>query len=120
MIALWVFIGGGLGSLSRYGVSVGLQNFKFQNFPTATLVANLISCIIIGLAVGLFADKLQSTELKAFLVIGFCGGFSTFSTFSNESIELLKSGNYVVAFANILISLIMCFAVIYLLGMLKK
>lgn len=120
MIALWVFIGGGLGSLARYGLSVGLQNYKPSNFPTATLLANLLSCIIIALAVGVFADKIQSSELKAFIVIGFCGGFSTFSTFSNESIELIKSGNYAVAVANVLLSLALCFAVIYFLGMLKK
>jgi CrcB protein len=120
MIALWVFIGGGLGSLARFGLSIVLQNYKPQNFPVATLMANLISCIIIALAVGLFAEKIQSSELKAFIVMGFCGGFSTFSTFSNESIELVKSGNYAIAIANVLISIILCFAVIFYLGMIKK
>ena len=120
MIALWVFIGGGLGSLARYGLSVGLQHYKPSNFPIATLLANLLSCIIIALAVGLLAGKIQSSELKAFIVIGFCGGFSTFSTFSNESIELIKSGNYGIAIANVILSLVLCFAVIYFLGMLKK
>ena len=120
MIALWVFIGGGLGSLARFGLSVGLQNYKPQNFPTATLVANLLSCIIIALAVGVFAEKIQSSELKAFIVMGFCGGFSTFSTFSNESVELIKSGNYTIAIANIILSLVLCFAVIYFLGAVKK
>jgi CrcB protein len=120
MLALMVFLGGGLGSLARYGLSMGLQSYKPSNFPMATLAANVLSCLILGLAVGYFADKINSSELKAFIVIGFCGGFSTFSTFSNESLELLKSGNYIVAVLNVLISIILCFAILFALGFLKK
>lgn len=120
MNALLVFLGGGLGSLARYGLSVGIANYKPTNFPLATFTANLLSCIIIGITVGFFSQKLAMTELKSFLVIGFCGGFSTFSTFSNETLTLFKEGNYPWAMANILLSLTLCIGVIYWLTLARK
>lgn len=120
MTALWVFIGGGLGSLARYGVSLGLENYKPSNFPVATLAANILSCILIGFVAYVFSSKFQSDELKALIMIGFCGGFSTFSTFSNETFQLMKNGNLTIAILNILISVVLCLAVLYFFSLSKK
>lgn len=113
---LLVFTGGGLGSILRYSIGEFVKaNFKFI-FPIATLCSNFISCIILSIFIIIFNEKIISTSnLKVFLLIGFCGGLSTFSTFSFETIELMKAGNFTIAIFNILISLTACLATIYFL-----
>jgi len=113
----FVFLGGGLGSMARFGVSLIIQNIGKPIFPIATLIANLLSCLVLGLAVGVWSKQLlQFPYLYVMLVVGFCGGFSTFSTFSLESLALLKSGNYLFLSLNIFISIALCLAVLWALG----
>jgi CrcB protein len=113
---LLVFLGGGLGSVTRYGISEIVRNNFRSSFPVATLFSNIISCIILALAVGVYSEKIGTTStLRIFIVVGFCGGFSTFSSFSYETVELMRSGNIVIAVTNILISVIVCIGLIYFL-----
>jgi len=113
---LMIFVGGGLGSLARYGISVFVKsNFQFV-FPLATLLSNIISCVVLAIVVGIFSEKvLTNNSLAALIVIGFCGGFSTFSTFSFETVELFRNGNNSFAIANILISITACLGIIFFL-----
>ncbi len=113
---LLIFIGGGLGSISRFGIGAFVQsNFK-SVFPIATLCSNILSCLILAVSVALFSEKfITSPSLRMFVLIGFCGGFSTFSTFSYETVELMRSGNLMIAIANIFISVTVCTALIYFL-----
>lgn len=93
----WLLIigsGGFLGTISRYLLSRFVQNHVLSSFPFGTMTVNLVGCFLIGLLFGL-ADRgnVMNDELRLFLTVGFCGGFTTFSTFANENIALLRDGN---------------------------
>lgn len=88
---LIVFFGGGVGSIIRYVISQTFAHPKYS-FPWPTLVANFLGCLIIGILLGLaIRNDSARSELYLFAVVGFCGGLTTFSTFSAESLHLIKS-----------------------------
>ena len=113
MTYLWVFIGGGLGSVARFGVSKGAASFYAGNFPLGTFISNMLACAILAFVMVFVLPKQNdATWLQPLLLVGFCGGFSTFSTFSNETAQLLETGNTGVAIANIAISVVVGVALI--------
>ena len=115
-IAGLIFIGGGLGSLSRYGVGKIALSFYDGKFPIGTLLANTLACLVLGITLYIFKDRLAESEwIKYLLVIGFCGGFSTFSTFSMETVKLMQDGLVLYAILNILVSIILGIGILYLL-----
>jgi CrcB protein len=109
---LLIFLGGGLGSLARFGISMGVKQFPATTFPIATLLTNVLSCLVIGIALFFFASKLQDKNLYLFIVIGFCGGFSTFSTFSLETLELFRRGHVMIGAANVVVSVTLCILIL--------
>lgn len=112
MTWLAVFIGGGLGSLLRYALSVFIRQLELSTFPLATLSANILSCLLLGWLVFKLPFSSNPTVV-AFLVIGFCGGFSTFSTFSLETLQLMRSGQMAWAVANVLVSISSCLTILF-------
>jgi len=114
---IFIFIGGGLGSVLRYGVNIFFASGKLAALPLATLTANSISSFILGFVLSIATDKIPITDpVKLMLTVGFCGGFSTFSTFTLENYQLLKDGNLLGLTLNIGLSLIICLIFI-ILGM---
>jgi CrcB protein len=108
---LLVFIGGGIGSILRYGVGKVFSK-SFTQFPIATLISNLTACLIFALVIYYGSREIKSEWLTPFLIVGLCGGFSTFSTFSFENFQLYNHGNYGLLLLNIFISIIpgiLCF-----------
>lgn len=92
---LLIGTGGFLGSIARFLASRIMQNNFPTTFPIGTFFVNIAGCLLIGLIYG-FSDRssLLSTGWKLFLAIGFCGGFTTFSTFANENLAMLRDGDF--------------------------
>lgn len=109
---LLVFLGGGLGSITRFSLSRVLEPYGFD-FPYSTLLANVLSCFILGMLTGLNLKDAVPPSYRLLIATGFCGGFSTFSTFSNETLQLLQNGNALPAFLNIGGSLFLCFLAVW-------
>lgn len=103
-----IFLGGGLGSVCRYAVQVLTQErIVAYNFPWATFTVNIIGSFLIGLFYAISAKLNISDETRLFLTAGLCGGFTTFSTFSNDNLLLIRQGEWLLCFVYITLSLIL-------------
>lgn len=108
---LWVGLGGALGAILRYSIS--LLPLK-SSFPFLTLITNVIGAFVIGIVVGLFEKHYLSSNINLFLKTGVCGGFTTFSTFSLETLTLLENGMPSIAMIYAFVSVIGCVIGVYL------
>ena len=92
---LIVFLGGGVGSVLRYLTSAVTGKYYNGSFPLATLLVNVTGCLIIGAVTGLYLkNNMTNPDTRLLLVAGFCGGFTTFSAFAQENINLIQMNQF--------------------------
>lgn len=105
MKLIYIGLGGFIGAILRYIVSGLVLNYFQKDFPYGTLAVNLIGCFFLGLMASVSMEKMIHTELKSFIMIGLLGAFTTFSTFSYETMTLLEQGSLGLGAANICVSI---------------
>ena len=124
-VSLWVTLGSALGGLLRYWLGVGIAALTGPSFPWGTLLINVVGSFVIGLFAaalgerGLFSDALgrghlDFVDLRAFVMVGLCGGFTTFSSFSLQSLDLLQAGRTVPALGYMAGSVLACLFAVWL------
>lgn len=117
IVSVGSFFGGG----ARFAVSKLMAAISIINFPLGTFTVNILGCLIIGFFSGLnYPGGWMSPSTKLLLTTGFCGGFTTFSTFMNESSALVKSSDYLLVFLYVGLSLLLGFGAVLLGHFLSK
>lgn len=118
MMRTLLFVGGGsfLGGIARYLVKVGCGKlFPAATLPLGTMVANVAGCFLIGLFYGIASrHTTMSQDMLMFLTVGFCGGFTTFSTFMNENMSMIQGGELFNSILYAVLSLVLGLAFLYL------
>ncbi len=115
--ALWIFLGGGLGTLGRWWLSGVVANRFGQTFPWGTLVVNVSGCFVIGLFATMTGPEgrlMAPASFRQFFMLGVCGGYTTFSSFSLQTLTLAEDGQWFKAGANSLASLGLCLVAVWL------
>lgn len=114
---LWIALGGALGSVARYGCSSLIANWYGQTFPLGTLVVNVSGSFVIGFFGALTGPDgrlLVPGDIRQFVLVGICGGYTTFSSFSLQTMTLAQDGEYFRAVLNVVASVVLCLVSVWL------
>ena len=110
---IYIFLGGGFGALARYSLTLTFPKSEGHSLAWSTLIANILASLILGFVIG-YIQKHPSESLRYLIAIGFCGAFSTFSTFSLENFEFLMAGKYSMFFIYALTSVFVCLVSVFI------
>lgn len=114
-------LGGFLGSVCRYWMSTATYRILGQDFPYGTLAVNVVGSLFIGFLMAFFEERfLVNPNMRIFLTVGILGGFTTFSSFSYETVALLREGSYWMGSANVLASVVTCLGCTWIGGVVGK
>ncbi len=108
-----VFIGGGAGSVARFGIGFLVAGWQTR-FPLATFLSNILACLALGMLAGFHLSGNLTDNRRLLLATGFCGGFSTFSTFTAETWQLFQNRQYNFVFFNVLSNFVVCWICFFL------
>ena len=109
MILIWIAIGGGIGSVLRYLLYTSVDQLHSTALPLGILTTNIIGSFLMGALAWFFTHYAGvAQEYRAAILVGLLGGFTTFSTFSNDTLQHVISGAYVTALLNIVLSVVLC------------
>ncbi len=117
MTYLWIGLGSALGGMGRYWCSGAVARTFGETFPWGTIIVNVSGSLVIGFLATIMAPDgrmLVAPDARAFLMIGVCGGYTTFSSFSLRTLNLVRDGEWLWVSANILLSVILCLAAVWL------
>jgi fluoride exporter len=117
MIYFWVAVGGAIGSMARLWLGVKVTLLTGLAFPWGTILVNIIGSLVIGFVATLTGPNgrvVVPVEAQAFVMVGLCGGFTTFSAFSLQTFELARDGRLLYAEANIMLSVVLCLSAVAL------
>lgn len=110
----YIALGSALGGVGRYLLGGLIQDWSGSSFPVGTLIVNISGSFLLGLISGYALESAAiSAEVRAFLTIGICGGYTTFSTFSLETVHLLRDGDYARAASYLLLSVLISLAAVF-------
>jgi CrcB protein len=108
MIILLIALGGAVGTVARYLMGRAVQGALHLDYPVGTFAVNVVGCLAIGVLAKLFLHSQTELPLRATLIIGFCGGFTTFSSFSLETLALIQGGEWSKAASYVVLSAMVC------------
>lgn len=117
MTYVWIAIGSALGGIGRFACSRYVALWFGETFPWGTLVVNVTGCFVIGFFASLSGPDgraLIPSDLRQFAMVGFCGGYTTFSAFSLQTLELIRNRDYAEAGGNVLLSVTLCLIAVIL------